>query len=111
MIGQFLGTSAAEGIPAQFCRCPVCCEAREKGIVAFHKLEYGTTVEIGGFEVTYDVRELIGRLYRQGTLNGESVVYLTHINHHTSHTEMPEAVKSLDFPVRTVVTYDGMTVF
>lgn len=30
MIGQFWGTSAAEGIPAPFCRCAVCTEAREK---------------------------------------------------------------------------------
>ena len=28
MIGQFWGTSAAEGVPAPFCKCPVCEEAR-----------------------------------------------------------------------------------
>jgi len=31
LIGQFWGTSAAEGIPAPFCTCDVCNEAREKG--------------------------------------------------------------------------------
>lgn len=30
LIGQFWGTSAAEGTPAPFCRCPVCEEARLK---------------------------------------------------------------------------------
>ena len=28
---HFLGTAAAEGIPALFCECAVCKEAREKG--------------------------------------------------------------------------------
>ena len=28
---RFLGTAAAEGIPALFCECAVCKEAREKG--------------------------------------------------------------------------------
>ena len=31
MIFQFLGTAAAEGIPALFCQCEVCKEARSKG--------------------------------------------------------------------------------
>ena len=31
LIGQFWGTSAAEGIPAPFCRCPGCEEARKNG--------------------------------------------------------------------------------
>ncbi len=31
MIFKFLGTAAAEGIPAIFCECDVCKEAREKG--------------------------------------------------------------------------------
>ena len=30
LIGQFFGTSAAEGIPAPFCQCEVCQQAREK---------------------------------------------------------------------------------
>ena len=28
LIGQFWGTSAAEGIPAPFCRCAVCMQAK-----------------------------------------------------------------------------------
>jgi phosphoribosyl 1,2-cyclic phosphate phosphodiesterase len=28
---QYLGTAAAEGIPALFCKCPVCVKARENG--------------------------------------------------------------------------------
>ena len=32
LIGQFYGTSAGEGMPAPFCRCEICTEAREKGI-------------------------------------------------------------------------------
>lgn len=31
LIGQFWGTGAAEGVPAPFCRCDVCEEARAKG--------------------------------------------------------------------------------
>ena len=31
MILQYLGTAAAEGIPALFCKCPVCRAARKAG--------------------------------------------------------------------------------
>ncbi len=283
LIGQFWGTSAAEGVPAPFCRCPVCQEAREKGgvylrsrscfrlsdhmmldlgadavcqsmkygdltdinhvliththddhlnphmmmeamwsreyretlhyyftdqafeivehwrespwvlkgkihgweadeIVAFHRLEYGVPTLIDGIEVTpfrgnhignvkensalyllklpdgrklfygldsadyfpetlealkdhkidifiseatggtrivprstshmsiVQVRELIGRLYEQGTLTDESLVYLTHINHYTSYDQMIEAVEALQFPVKTIVAVDGMKI-
>ena len=31
LIGQFWGTSAAEGVPTPFCKCDVCVDARRKG--------------------------------------------------------------------------------
>lgn len=33
---QYLGTGAAEGVPAVFCRCPVCREIRRRGESEFH---------------------------------------------------------------------------
>ena len=33
---QFLGTGAAEGVPAEFCDCAVCREARLRGGKEFH---------------------------------------------------------------------------
>lgn len=285
LIGQFFGTSAAEGIPAPFCRCPVCLQAREKkgkyqrrrscfrlsdtmmldlgadavsqcieygditdvnhvlvththddhlnphmlmeafwsqkyrngplhyyfteqayemaenwrknswilkgmvpgweekGVIQFHKLAYGERVEIDGVGVTpfrgnhrgnvkentalyllelpdgrklfygldsgpyfaetiealkahtidifiseatggtrptapesthmnlQGVRNMAGVLYEQGTLKDSSVLYLTHINHSTGHDEMVEATERLQFPVETVVAWDGCKVF
>ena len=58
-----------------------------------------------------DVRELIGTLYEQGTLDEKSILYLTHINHHSTHQENIEGVEKLDFPIDTIVTYDGMKIF
>lgn len=286
LIGQFYGTSAAEGIPAPFCRCPVCLEAREKkgkyqrkrssfrlsdsiildlgadavtqsfdygdfvdidhvlvththddhlnphmmmeafwgarcgyrdtplryymteqayeivdawrqnrwvlkgmvpgwekeNIVEFHKLQYGERTEIDGIGVTpfrgnhvgnmretsalyllelpdgrnlfygldsgryfpetiealskhridifisestggarptapesthmnlEDVRQLVDVLFAQGTLHKDSVLYLTHINHHTGHDEMEEVVRRLRFPIETHVAYDGLKI-
>lgn len=283
LIGQFWGTSAAEGIPAPFCRCAVCMEAREKkgkyqrrrssfrlsdsimldlgadavcqsfeygdivdvdhvlvththddhlnphmmmeafwgerrgyrstplhyyftdqaydivsrwresdwilkgmvpgweekDIIQFHKLEYGQRIEIDGIGVTpfkgnhrgnmkeksalyllelpdgrtifygldsgpyfeetlealkahridifisectggiqpsapesthmnlQNVRDLTDTLLQQGTLHRESILYLTHINHGTGHGEMEDGVKRLNFPIQTIVAYDG----
>lgn len=33
---EFLGTGAAEGVPAAFCDCPLCSEVRRRGEKAFH---------------------------------------------------------------------------
>ena len=57
-----------------------------------------------------DVRKLIGQLYEQGTLHDESIVYLTHINHGSSHTQMVDGTKALQFPVKTVVAWDGLRI-
>ena len=283
LIGQFLGTGAAEGIPAPFCRCPVCENARreggreirlrtcfrltdtmmidlgadavvqamkygdlhkvdhvlvththddhlnphmlmermwakipetlhyyftedafeivkhwrenpwilkgqipyfeEKGIVAFHRLRFGQRTEINGMWVTpfpgnhkgnvgeksamylielpdgrklfygldsgvyfpetvdalrqhridiyisentigpsefpkypshmgmADVKALADKLFEQGTLDRQSRLYLTHINHQSTHKQNTEAVEAMSFPVQTIVTYDGMKLF
>ena len=282
LIGQFYGTSAAEGIPAPFCRCDTCCQAREnpalqrlrtcfrltdtmmidlgadavsqsmrygdlqqvehilvththddhlnphmmmeafwsraqrkplhyyftdkafdivdkwrqsdwilkgmvpkweaEGIVVFHKLEYGKRYEIDGIGVIpfrgnhmgnvgehsalyllelpdghtlfygldsgpyfsetlsalkgvhidifvseatmgtagkhgmgqhmdiEDVCNLITALYAQGTVDADSFLYLTHINHSTTHTQLLSAVAALPFPLRTTVCIDGMKI-
>lgn len=57
-----------------------------------------------------DVRELAGQLYAQGTLHDESILYLTHVNHHTGHDAMMKKVKELEFPVPTIVAYDGLCI-
>lgn len=33
---QYLGTGAAEGVPAVFCHCPACREIRRRGESEFH---------------------------------------------------------------------------
>ena len=58
-----------------------------------------------------DVKELADRLVEQGTLDAQSVLYLTHISHRSSHKQNVEAVETMGFPVKTVVTYDGMKLF
>jgi len=35
LLGEFWGTSAAEGIPAPFCRCSTCLEARSRIATTF----------------------------------------------------------------------------
>jgi len=282
LIGQFLGTSAAEGIPAPFCRCPICQHARrvggreirlrssfrltesvmmdlgadavvqamrygemsgvnhvlmththddhlnphmlmecfwakdhretlhyyftdkafeivehwrespwilkgkvrefeEKGCVVFHKLRFGQRFEIDGIGVTpfrgnhtgnlrensalyllelpdgrtlfygldtgvylpetlealrghhidifisentmgtwelphpqhlrlVDVRALVEKLLRQGTLDENSQLYLTHISHRSTHEQNVEAVREMAFPIQTTVAYDGMRI-
>ena len=281
LYGQFWGTSAAEGIPAPFCKCPVCEEARahpeyrrlrtcmrltekmmldlgadavaqsikygdlrdvehvlvththedhlnphmmmealwsrdrqktlhyyftdkafdivehwrqskwilkgmvpryeEMGIVAFHKLEYGQRYEIEGIGVTpfrgnhvgnvgentalyllelpdgrtlfygldsgpyfpetlqalrgrhidimvsecafgtvqcthkqhldiWELKKLAEQLYAQGTLNAKSALFITHINHGTSHREMLKALEEMDFPVSVTVCFDGIRI-
>lgn len=57
-----------------------------------------------------DVYELINTLYSQKTLDKNSTVYLTHINHSTSHSVMLREVERLNFPVKTVVAYDGLEI-
>lgn len=56
------------------------------------------------------VREVTERLLSQGTLTKESVLYLTHINHSTSHGRMLKEVERLNFPIPTTVAYDGLKI-
>ena len=281
LIGKFWGTSAAEGIPAPFCRCPACEEARvqpqfqrlrtcfrlsdkmmidlgadavvqsmrygdirdlehvlvththedhlnlhmmmeafwskdrqkplhyyltdkafdmvehwrqnewilkgmlpaweQKGIVVFHRLEYGKRYEIDGIGVTpfrgnhkgnagedsalyllelpdgrtlfygldsgpyffdtlealrgyhidvfvsecaigtmemihgqhlnmRELKELTEQLYARGTLDENSTLFITHINHGTSHNEMLKALGEMDFRIPAAVCYDGIKI-
>lgn len=57
-----------------------------------------------------DVKKLAEDLMAQGTLDQGSVLYLTHISHRSTHAQNEEAVKTMLFPVKTVVTYDGMKI-
>lgn len=57
LIGQFWGTSAAEGIPAPFCRCAVCTKARkERGKYerkrSSFRLSDSTILDLGADAVT-----------------------------------------------------------
>lgn len=58
----------------------------------------------------YHVRELIGTLYNQGTLSDNSCVYLTHINHCSSHSQMLQLTEELHFPIPTTVAWDGLRI-
>lgn len=58
----------------------------------------------------HEVRELVDQLLQQGTLDQNSALYITHINHGTSHNGMLEAVAQLDFPIPTTVCLDGMNI-
>lgn len=57
-----------------------------------------------------DVYALTEALLRQKTVSADTKLYLTHINHSTSHSQMEEAVKKMQFPVETVVAYDGLKI-
>ena len=57
-----------------------------------------------------DVYDLVNLLLNQGTLNSNSVVYLSHINHSSSHSQMLDAVEKIQFPLKTIVAYDGMKI-
>lgn len=59
----------------------------------------------------YEVRDLVGRLWEQGTLREGSVLYLTHINHGSSHDQMLELTGKLDFPLPVTVAWDGLKIF
>ena len=56
------------------------------------------------------VHKLIEQLYCQGTLNNNSRVYLTHINHGTSHSQMVECTERMRFPISTTVAWDGLKI-
>lgn len=58
----------------------------------------------------YQVRDLTEILLNNGTLNQDSRIYLTHINHSTSYSQMEKAVEELNFPIYTEVAYDGMRI-
>lgn len=64
----------------------------------------------GQHQCLEDVKELTSCLMKQGTLNENSQLFLTHISHRTSHGDMIKAVNELDFPVKTTVCYDGIKV-
>lgn len=55
-----------------------------------------------------EVKELAVCLAEQGTIDESSQLFLTHISHRTSHTDMIKAVNDLKFPVKTTVCYDGI---
>ena len=57
-----------------------------------------------------NVRKLVDVLLSQGTLHKDSILYLTHINHHTGHDEMEDGVRQLQFPIETHVAYDGLKI-
>lgn len=57
-----------------------------------------------------DVYSLVEILLSQKTVSADTRLYLTHINHTTSHSQMEEAVKKMNFPIETTVAYDGLKI-
>lgn len=55
---------------------------------------------------------LLEELYKQGTLQDKSQVYLTHINHKqpANHAHLQELVNQAHFPCSTTVAYDGLSI-
>ena len=79
-----------------------------KGDVATHLLLFITD---GYFLFFFDgLVYHFNLLLNQGTLNSNSVIYLSHINHSSSHSQMLDAVEKIQFPLKTIVAYDGMKI-
>ena len=57
------------------------------------------------------VRDLTDKLYHQGTLHDNSCIYLSHINHRSSHLQMERRTEQLQFPVKAIVAWDGLRIF
>jgi len=86
-IGQFLGTSAAEGIPAPFCRCAVCEEAREKkGVYQRRRSSFRLTdsilIDLGA--------DAVSQCIEYGDINDVNHVLVTHTHddHFNPHMMM-----------------------
>lgn len=56
------------------------------------------------------VYNLMQKLYAQGTVNDRTTLYLTHINHRTGYDQMVEGVRKLQFPIETIVAWDGLRI-
>lgn len=56
------------------------------------------------------VRNLMTQLTEQGTVDEKTVLYLTHINHRTGYDQMVEGVEKLQFPMKTIVAWDGLKI-
>lgn len=72
----------------------------------------GTCLEYGGkghLDI-YGVKKLADILFNQGSIDENTQMYLSHISHRTSHTDMLKAVEELDFPIKTYVAVDGMKI-
>ena len=53
---------------------------------------------------------LADKLLEQGTLDENSILYLTHISHRSTHKQNVDAVENIAFPVKTIVAYDGVKI-
>lgn len=59
----------------------------------------------------YSVRTLVDQLMEQGTIDENTLLYLTHINHSTSHRTLLKAIEELAFPLPTTLCHDGLRIF
>lgn len=65
----------------------------------------------GGHLDAFACERLLHLLAEQGTLTGESRVYLTHINHYTSTgAELEAWLESRSFPCPVILAYDGLQI-
>ncbi len=106
LIGQFWGTSAAEGVPAPFCKCAVCEEARAhpeyRRLRTCMRLTDKVMIDLGADAVAQSIK--------YGDIQEVEHVLITHINHLTSHTDMLRSVQELGFPIPSVVCRDGIKI-
>ncbi len=103
IIGQFWGTSAAEGVPAPFCRCATCMEAREKGGIyrrlrSCFRLSEHIMIDLGADSVCQSIQF--------GDLTDLRHVLITHTHDdHLNPHMMMEAMWSRDYRSETLHYY------
>lgn len=71
----------------------------------------GVMESAGDYHMNLDqVKDLVDQLYEQGTLHEKSRVYITHINHNSSHDQMVHYTEQLQFPISAIVAWDGLKI-
>lgn len=65
----------------------------------------------GGHMTLYDEKYTLDRLYEQGTINQNTLIYFTHIcGVYLTHDELTAYWAELDAPYRAKVAYDGLSI-
>lgn len=95
LIGQFWGTSAAEGIPAPFCRCQNCLNARKKGGASIRTRSCFRLTE----EIMLDLgADAVAQSVKYGELSAVQHILVTHTHEdHLNPHMLMEAMWSREY--------------